>query len=408
MSVRTARSSTSTEPADAFVASLVDRLERLYRSRLGRKGSVPLHEPWFRGNEWSYVKDCLDTGWVSTAGGYVERFERDLARICGTGYVVATANGTVGLHVALHALGVTAGDLVVCPAMSFVATANAAGHCGAAPLFVDVDDQLNLDAVKLERLLVDECEEAAGSLRHIASGRRIGAVIAVHLFGHPADIERAVELCDRYKVPLLEDAAEALGSRYRGQSCGTFGRAGVLSFNGNKIVTTGGGGAVLTNDAGLARHIKHLTTTARIAHGFEYDHDEVGYNYRLPNLNAALGCAQLEELDDFLVRKRRLGAIIADELGGVSGIELLREPEGAESNCWLNGFLLERAELRDSVLKETNERGLQTRPCWRLLADLPMFQGAPIAAAGIAKARDRAARLVNIPSSPNLVSDDAV
>ena len=194
----------------------------------------------------------------------------------------------------------------------------------------------------------EECETAAGSLRHIATSRRIGAVVAVHLFGHPADIERIAALCADRGVPLLEDAAEALGSRYHGRSCGTFGRAGVLSFNGNKILTTGGGGAVITNDAALARRIKHLTTTARIAHGWEYDHDEVGYNYRLPNLNAALGCAQLEWLDDFLARKRRLAAFVAEALDGVAGIELLREPQGARSNFWLNGFLLDRAELRDS------------------------------------------------------------
>jgi perosamine synthetase len=387
-------------------AALVDSLEQLYRGRLGRQGAVPLHEPWFRGNEWSYVKECLDTGWVSSAGAYVDRFERSIARTCGVDHAIATASGTVGLHVALHALGVAAGDLVVCPAISFVATANSAAHCGAGPLFLDVDDRLNLDAGQLEQFFTRECEPAGGRLRHLSTGQRVAAVTAVHLFGHPADIERIAELCARHGVPLLEDAAEALGSRYRGRHCGAFGHAGVLSFNGNKILTTGGGGAVITNDAVLARRIRHLTTTARIAHGFEYDHDEVGYNYRLPNLNAALGCAQLEWLDDALARKRRLAAIIVDELGGLPGIELLRQPEGAESNFWLNGFLLDCVDWRDSVLGETNKRGLQTRPCWRLLADLPMYRSAPTGAAGIGRARDRAARLINIPSSPDLVSDD--
>ena len=407
MSVQTASPSRSAS-ADASVPAVVEGLERLYRGRLGRTGTIPLHEPWFRGQEWTYVKECLDTGWVSTAGAFVERFERDIARVCGVDHAVVVANGTVGLHIALHALGVTAGDLVVCPAISFVATANSVAHCGAEPLFIDVDDRLGLDAGELERFFGEECEAAGGSLRHLSSGRRIGAVLAVHLFGHPADIERLTALCAVHGVPLLEDAAEALGSRYRERSCGTFGRAGVLSFNGNKILTTGGGGAVITDDAALARRIKHLTTTARVAHGWEYDHDEVGYNYRLPNLNAALGCAQLEWLDDFVARKRRLAAMIAEALHGIAGIELLREPQGARSNFWLNGFLLERAELRDAVLTQTNERGLQTRPCWRLLADLPMYRGAPMARAGVARARERAARLVNIPSSPNLVSDDAV
>jgi perosamine synthetase len=403
----TVSASRPTAPAETSVAALIESLDRLYRGRLGCHGPIPLHEPWFRGNEWTYVKECLDTGWVSSAGAYVERFERDLAKVCGVDHVVATANGTVGLHVALHALGVTAGDLVVCPAISFVATANSVAYCGASPLFIDVDDRLGIDASALELFFTRECEGAGGNLRHIATGRRIGAVIAVHLFGHPADIERVATLCTVRGVPLLEDAAEALGSLYRGRVCGTFGRAGVLSFNGNKILTTGGGGAVITNDAALAHRIKHLTTTARITHGWEYDHDEIGYNYRMPNLNAALGCAQLELLDDFLVRKRRLAVIIADALNGVCGIELLREPEGAKSNFWLNGFLLDRAELRDSVLTQTNERGVQTRPCWRLLADLPMYRSAPVTETGIAKARDRAARLVNIPSSPNLAGDNA-
>jgi perosamine synthetase len=407
VSVGTASSARPPTVADSSIAAIVDSVERLYRQRLGRMGLIPLHEPWFRGKEWSYVKDCLDTGWVSTVGAYVERFERDLARICGVDYAIATANGTTGLHIALHAFGVTAGDLVVCPAVSFVATANSIAYCGAQPLFIDVDNRLNLDVAQLERLFADECEAAAGGMRHIATGRRIGALVAVHLFGHPADIERITALCSRHDVPVLEDAAEALGSRYRGRCCGTFARAGVLSFNGNKILTTGGGGAILTNDAALARRLKHLTTTARIAHGWEYDHDEIGYNYRMPNINAALGCAQLEWLDDFLDRKRRLAVIVAAALGEVSGMELLREPDHAASNFWLNGFLLDDAELRDSVLAQTNERGVQTRPCWRLLADLPMYRNAPTAAAGIAKARDRAARLVNIPSSPDLVPDNA-
>lgn len=406
MSARTA-SPPRRAPADGSTAALIEALERLYRGRLGRTGPVPLHEPWFRGKEWAYVKDCLDTGWVSTAGAYVERFEHQIAEFCGADHAVATANGTVGLHAALHALGVAALDLVVCPPISFVATANSIAHCGAAPLFVDVDDRLGLDADELARFFAEECEAAGGELRHRASGRRIGAVMAVHLLGHPVDIERLAALCTARAVPLLEDAAEALGSRYRGRSCGTFGQAGVLSFNGNKILTTGGGGAVLTNDAALARRLKHLTTTARIAHGWEYDHDEVGYNYRLPNINAALGCAQLEWLDDLLARKRALAAIIAEALGGIRGIKLLREPEGARSNFWLNGFLLDDAAARDTVLQETNARGLQTRPCWRLLSDLPMYSGAPMARAGVARARDRAARLVNIPSSPNLVGNDA-
>jgi perosamine synthetase len=229
--------------------------------------------------------------------------------------------------------------------------------------------------------------------------------MAVHLFGHPADIERLVHICDKRQVCLIEDAAEALGSCYQGRACGTFGHAGVVSFNGNKIVTTGGGGAILTSDAELAARLKHLTTTAKIPHGWEYDHDEVGFNYRLPNLNAALGCAQLEWLDDFLDRKRRLASIISDALGSLAGASLIREPAGASSNFWLNGLLLDQAAMRPAFLDETNSRGIRTRPCWRLLSDLPMYRTALIANSGISLARDHAGRLVNIPSSANLVGN---
>jgi perosamine synthetase len=306
----------------------------------------------------------------------------------------------------LHALGIGPGDLVVCPAVSFVATANVIAYCGAEPLFLDIDpSNLGLDAHCLERFFAEECIGSGSDLRHAPSARRIAAVMAVHLFGHPADIERLVDICDERQVCLIEDAAEALGSCYQGRACGTFGHAGIVSFNGNKIVTTGGGGAILTSDAKLAARLKHLATTAKISHGWEYDHDEIAFNYRLPSLNAAIGCAQLERLDDFLDRKRRLASIIKDALGSLAGASLIQEPAGANSNFWLNGLLLDRAAMRPAFLDETNSRGIRTRPCWRLLSDLPMYRTALIANSGISLARDRAGRLVNIPSSANLVGN---
>jgi perosamine synthetase len=224
----------------------------------------------------------------------------------------------------------------------------------------------------------------------------------VHIFGHPADPERIAAICAARGVPLVEDAAEAIGSLYNGRACGTFGRAGILSFNGNKILTTGGGGAVVTNDALLAARLKHLTTTARLKHGWEFVHDQVGFNYRLPNLNAALGCAQLEQLDDFLARKRRLAGIVAQALQSLDAVELVREPTGAMSNWWLNGIFLETTEDRDAVLTATNASGIQTRPCWKMLPDLPMYRTATVAKTGIAVARDRSERLVSLPSSAQL------
>ena len=385
---------------------LIDALDRLYRQRLGHAGDIALHEPWFRGNEWAYVKECIDTGWVSSVGSFVDRFEDELARRCGAAFAIATASGTVGLHVTLYALGIGPGDLVVCPAISFAATANSIAHCGAEPVFVDVDpDNLGLDPAALDRFLAEECARDSGKLRHKSSGRRVAAVMAVHLFGHPAAADQLAQVCATHGVPLIEDAAEALGSTWKGQACGTFGHSAVLSFNGNKIVTTGGGGAILTDDPEFAQRLKHLTTTARLSHAWEYDHDEVGFNYRLPNLNAALGCAQLEQLNGFLARKRRLAAVIADALDGLPGVTVLREPGGAVSNFWLNGLLIDRADRRDEILQATNTAGIHTRPCWRLLADLAMYRSAPVAQSGLAVARDRAPRLISVPSSANLVSD---
>ena len=384
---------------------LAGALERLYRDRLGAQGPVALHEPWFDGNEWTYVKDCLDTGWVSSVGAYVDRFERDIARRCATAHCIAAVNGTCALHLALTVLGVGPGDLVICPALSFVATANAIAHCGAEPLFVDIDPfRAALDPAALEELLAKDCEGEGAELIHRASGRRIAALIAVHIFGHPADMEALQAIAGRYGLPLVEDAAEALGSLYRGHPCGGFGRVGVLSFNGNKTLTTGGGGALVTDDAALAHRLKYIGTTAKVPHVFEFDHDAVGYNYRLPNLNAALGVAQLEQLDRRLARKRRLFDIYAETLAACDAEGLLmREPPGDRSNHWLVALVLDDADERTPLLEAMNARKLQARGLWRPLPDLPMYRHAPRARSGIGQARDLASRLVNLPSSPQLV-----
>ena len=269
-----------------------DRLNEYLREELGRSGKVALHEPWIVGNEWRYVKNCLDTGWVSSVGGYVDRFETEIAEICETEFAIAVVNGTSALHLALIGLGVGSNDLVICPPLSFIGTVNAVSYCGADPIFVDVDpDTLGLDPRALEAFLREECELLSEGLRHRNSGRRVASCLPVHVFGHPVDVDPIVSACHKYSIPVLEDAAEAIGSRYKGKSCGSFGHAAVLSFNGNKTLTSGGGGMVVTDDTMLAAKLKHLSTTAKQPHPWRYAHDSIGYNYRLPNINAALGCA---------------------------------------------------------------------------------------------------------------------
>ena len=369
------------------------------------KASIALHEPEFRGNEWSYVKECIDTGWVSSVGKYVDRFERMLEETTGSPHAVAVVNGTAALHIALHVAGVRAGDEVLTPALTFVGTSNAVAHCGGTPHFVDSDaGTLGLDPRALAAHLEKAAERTPQGLRNKATGRRIAAVLPMHAFGHPIDLEALIEVCERFGVTLVEDAAESIGSTYRGRHTGTFGKVGVLSFNGNKTITTGGGGAILTGDPELARHAKHLTTTAKRAHKWEFFHDEVAYNYRLPNINAALGCAQLERLDDFIERKRRLAHSYARALEDVAGISFVAEPEGTRSNYWLNAVRLESIALegRDAVLGAVNDAGYQCRPVWTLNHKLPMYRDCPRASLPVAEALETS--LINLPSSPALAS----
>ena len=319
---------------------------------------IPLHEPEFTGNEWELVKDCLDSTFVSSVGKYVDQFEVMLAEYTGARYAVAVVNGTSALHMALVLAGVKPGDEVLIPALSFVATANAVAHCGAIPHFVDSElETLGMDAQALDNYLQESSELEGDGLRNRLTGRRIAAVVPMHTYGHPANMAALVNVANKYSLPIVEDAAESLGSTYQGQHTGTFGRLGTLSFNGNKVITTGGGGAILTNDEEIARQAKYLTTTAKKPHRWEFFHDQVAWNYRLPNLNAALGCAQMKRLPDFLHRKRLLAKRYQEVFGKIEGIEFITEPQNCHSNYWLNTIRLEQPsfELRDRLLTVAND-----------------------------------------------------
>ncbi len=371
--------------------------------RVTGPGPVVLHEPCFIGNEWIYLKECLDSTFVSSVGKFVDRFEADLAAYTGARHAVAVVNGTAALHVALILAGVRPGDEVLLPALTFVATANAVVYCGATPHFVEsAEDTLGVDPRALRDYLLQVTELRGGQCVNRATGRVIRALLPMHTFGHPVQIEGVMALAHDFRLALVEDAAESLGSTVGGRHTGTFGLMGTLSFNGNKTITTGGGGAILTNDAALARHAKHLTTTAKVPHRWAYRHDRVGYNYRMPNLNAALGCAQLEQLPAFIAAKRRLYARYKVAMAGLPAVRLLAEPQGCTSNYWLQTLLLDKAfaDRRNAVLAATNDAGLMTRPAWTLMHHLPAYQTCPRMDLPIAELLER--RLVNLPSSASL------
>ena len=366
---------------------------------------VALHEPRFSGNEWQYVKDCLDSTFVSSVGKFVDRFEADLASFTGAQHAVAVVNGTAALHLALKLAGVESGDEVLVPALTFVATANAVSYCGATPYFVDSEPRtLGVDAGKLRDYLSSQTSQRAGRCINRVTGRVIRALVPMHTFGHPADLNAILAIAHDFNLALIEDAAESLGSYYHGRHTGTFGLMGTLSFNGNKTITTGGGGAILTNDAGLARRAKHLSTTAKLPHAWDYRHDDIGYNYRMPNLNAALGCAQLEQLPGMLASKRSLFHRYQAVFDKVQGVKLVSEPDQCRSNYWLQTLMLDDgvASERDDILKATNAAGLMTRPVWVLMDELSPFKDCP--SMDLAGARSLAQRLINIPSSSGLVS----
>lgn len=376
---------------------MFDALIRFIREQYRTNDPVPLHAPVFMGMEREYVLNAIDSTFVSSVGVYVDRFERGIAVYTNAERAVATVNGTAALHVALRLAGVQADDLVITQPLTFVATCNAITYCGAEPLFIDVDRHtLGLSPTALDNWLSEfAIVDDRGICRTRIAGRPIRACVPMHTFGHPVELDLLVATCEKWRITLVEDAAESLGSTYHGRHTGTFGQLGVLSFNGNKIITTGGGGMILCG-TDLGARAKHMTTTAKVPHPFEYRHDMIGFNYRLPNLNAAMGCAQLERLDYFINSKRALAARYAALLNG-SGLEFITEPPGCRSNYWLNAVVCEDRAHRNALLEETNKHGVMTRPVWALMNELEIYAGCR--KGELPNAEWLAARIVNLPSS---------
>ncbi|MER2190104.1 MAG: LegC family aminotransferase [Solibacillus sp.] len=363
------------------------------------KDFVPLHEPTFDDKEVEYVTDCVKIGWVSSVGAYVTKFEDELAKFVGVKRAVAVVNGTAALHIALKVAGVEADDEVLMPALTFIATANAVSYCGAIPHFIDVQEEtLGVDPFKLETYLQEISEVRGNELYNKQTNRRMKALVPMHTFGHAVHLDELVALADKYHLVLVEDAAESLGTYYKGKHTGSFGKINAMSFNGNKILTTGGGGAILTDDEALADYAKHLTTTAKVPHKWEYVHDEIGYNYRMPNINAALGCAQIEKLEQFLVQKKQLTAKYEGLLKDLAGVKLFKQPTHSDSNYWLQTLILDESLDRDEVLGFLNEHGVMSRPIWQPMHELVMFGACP--AMDLAVTDRLKKRIVNIPSTP--------
>ncbi len=395
---------TSTESRSPSGETLSSGILSAMREVLGSPSQmIPLHEPEFRGNEGAFVAECIETGWVSSVGSYVTRFEKDLAALHDLPHAVATSSGTAALHTCLAVAGVEPGDEVLIPALTFVATANAVSYASATPHFVDSEPRsLGVDAAKLRTYLLEAARVEGDRLVNRATGARIRALIATHIFGHPCDLDGLKELAAEFHLVFIEDAAESIGSAYKDQPTGRHGELAALSFNGNKVVTTGGGGAVLTSSPAHAERAKHLTTTARVPHRWGYTHDEVGFNYRLPNLNAALGCGQLEQLSGMIDRKRDLSARYAASFAEVETARFLLEPEGTRSNYWLNALVLapEFAGQRDQLLTDLNDANYMSRPLWTLMHSLPMYSSCP--RMDLSEAESLESRVINIPSSPRL------
>lgn len=384
--------------------NMADAIVDIFKALLPEGGFKPLHEPTFAGNEWAYVKETIDTGWVSTAGKFVNEFEVKLQEYTGAKRAIAVANGTAALHVALLLAGVERDTEVIMPALTFAATAAAAAYIGAVPHFADSEyATLGMDPDKLAAHLDAVAERRTDGTYNKQTGRRIAAIVPMHTFGHPVRLDELCAVCEKWNIVMVEDSAESLGSFYKGKHTGLFGKLGILSFNGNKTITTGGGGAILTNDDALADRAKHITTTAKTPHKWEYFHDMVGFNYRMPNLNAALGCAQMEQLPGLLLKKRELAAKYIDAFAKVDGVSFAAEPVNCVSNYWLNAILLDAPDMavREDVLEKTNGAGFMTRPAWTLMNKLPMYAGAP--SMDLSVARGIESRLINIPSGAGLV-----
>lgn len=376
---------------------IVDYIKELYGQDF-----VPLSVPQFIGNEKKYLNECIDTTFVSSVGKFVDRFEEDMAAYTGAKRAVVCVSGTNALHMAMMMAGVKCDDEVLTQALTFIATCNAISYIGACPVFIDVDKQtmgLSPDAVKA--WLFTHAEVKGGQCYNKQTGRRIKACVPMHTFGHPVRIEELAAICAEWHVELVEDAAESIGSRYKGKHTGLFGKVGVLSFNGNKTITTGGGGMLLFNDEALGAMAKHLTTQAKVPHRWEFRHDHIGYNYRMPNINAALGCAQLEHLDEYVADKRATATAYAEFFKQVDDIQFFTEPENCFSNYWLNAVILKDHEAQQGFLQYSNDHGVMTRPIWELMSRLPMFEHCQHDE--LENTVFFADRVVNIPSSVRLV-----
>jgi aminotransferase in exopolysaccharide biosynthesis len=376
---------------------MFEEIINFIRNLYGIEGHIPLHEPRFIGNEKKYLEECIDSAFVSSVGKFVNLFEEKIAEYTGAKHAVVTVNGTEALHIALLLSGVKAGDEVITQPLTFIATANSIRYVNAHPVFIDIDrDTLGLSPEKLEDFIIKNTVLKNEACINSITGRKISACMPMHTFGHPARIDDIINICDKYYISVIEDAAESIGSKYKGRHTGTFGMFGVLSFNGNKILTTGGGGMILTNDKILAKKAKHITTQAKVPHPWEYIHDEVGYNYRMPNINAALGLAQLENLDTFITSKRSTAEKYREFFDRL-GIEFQTEPGGAFSNYWLNAIYFNDQIQRDAFLEFSNSSGVQCRPAWRLMNKLEMYKD--LLTGDLGNALWVEDRLVNIPSS---------
>lgn len=377
---------------------IVDRIRRV----IGSAPGVALHEPDLGETEKAFVLDCLASGWVSSVGKYVDQLERELASYTGAKHAVAVVNGTAALHTCLILAGVRPGDEVLCPALTFIATANAIRYCGAEPHFADVAlDTLGMCPSRLEAYLTDLVRVEHHTPVNRFTGRRLAAVVPMHTFGTPVDLDPLQEVCERFSIPMIEDAAESLGSLYKGRHTGTWGLASAVSFNGNKIITAGGGGAILTNDSDLAARAKHLTTTAKRPHRWAFEHDETGFNYRMPNLNAALAVAQLSRLDLLREQKKRLAQRYAEAFSDCPSARFYKPPAVADSNCWLNAILVDGGQaMRDQVLERACDSGIATRPIWQLACDAAMYRECP--SMDLTNSRMLVDSIVSIPSSAHL------
>jgi len=375
-----------------FFLSFVEQAKLIFGDEF-----IPLHRPVFEGNEREYLVDCIDSNFVSSVGTKVTEFEEKVAEFTGSKHAIATVNGTAALHIAIELAGVKPGDEVISQALTFIATCNAISYAGAEPLFIDVDlDTMGLSPTALKDFLEENAEKTLSGAFNKLSGKRISACVPMHTFGFPCRIAEIAEICVDWDITLIEDAAESLGSYAGSRHTGTFASIAALSFNGNKVITTGGGGMIITDDSELAKRAKYITTTAKVPHPYEFVHDEIGYNYRMPNLNAALGCAQMERLDEFLRIKAQL-ACQWDAFFDERGVSFVKAFDGNKANHWLNSIILDSREDRDEFLRFTNDNGVMTRPIWTLMSKLPMFKMCQTD--GLKNSLWLENRVVNIPSS---------